>query len=56
MRCSERNFDCSEEGSNVTSAKPLDGFIRLGNETRAFRCLEPKDRCTPETLKHKDVE
>lgn len=40
------HLDCSSMGSEVYSALPLPGFMRLGNTApRAFECLAPKSRC-----------
>ena len=55
MKCSERNLECSTEGSDVLLAHPKSGFYRLGNKTKAFQCLEPQERCSPETWKHNDL-
>ena len=52
MSCSQLRLNCSSQGSDVLSAKPWNGFIRLENQTRAYRCLEPEERCTPETPLH----
>ena len=52
VSCSKLQLDCSTQGSKVQSAKPLPGFFRFDNMSRAYRCLEPKERCTPETLPH----
>ena len=49
-------MDCSTKGTEVLRAKPKAGYFRLRNQTKAVQCLEPKERCTPETLKHKGVE
>ena len=55
VKCSERNLECSTEGSDVLLAHPKSGFYRLGNETKAVQCLEPKERCSPETRKQDDL-
>lgn len=44
-RCSRLHLSCPGFGSNARSAKPLVGYIRLGKEARAFKCLEPEIRC-----------
>ena len=36
----------SSPGSEVLSARPLPGFARLGNQTRAFKCFPPDERCS----------
>ena len=55
MKCSERNLECDTKGSDVLLAHPKSGFYRLGNETKAVQCLEPKERCSPETRKQNDL-
>ncbi|CAJ1354305.1 unnamed protein product, partial [Effrenium voratum] len=45
-KCDELNWNCSEPGSEVLSARPLPGFARLGNQTRAFKCFPPDERCS----------
>ncbi|CAJ1442445.1 unnamed protein product [Effrenium voratum] len=46
VKCHKLNWNCSEPGSEVLSAKPLPGFARLGNQTRAFKCFPPDERCS----------
>ena len=48
MRCENLNLNCSSDGLDVLSAKPLPGFARFENEPHAFRCLEPHSRCVAE--------
>ena len=55
VKCDERNLNCSAKGSDVLRAHPKAGFYRLGNETKAVQCLEPKERCSPETRKQDDL-
>lgn len=45
MHCSDLHLSCPLVGSNARSAKPLAGYIRLGKEARASRCLWPDSRC-----------
>ncbi|CAJ1413508.1 unnamed protein product, partial [Effrenium voratum] len=45
VKCHELNWNCSEPGSEVLSARPLPGFARLGNQTKAFKCFPPYERC-----------
>ncbi|CAJ1374519.1 unnamed protein product [Effrenium voratum] len=48
-KCDELNWNCSEPGSEVLSARPLPGFARLGNQTKAFKCFPPDERCSNES-------
>ena len=43
--CSDLHLSCPEPGSDARSAKPMAGYIRLGKEAHAFKCLEPDSRC-----------
>ena len=45
MHCSDLHLSCPRVGSNALSAKPLAGYIRLGKDTHACKCLEPDIRC-----------
>ena len=38
-------LDCTRPGSEVHSASPLPNYTRLGNESRAYKCLPPASRC-----------
>lgn len=53
VSCSTLWLHCPGKGSRVESAKPLDGFIRLEHQARAYRCLKPTERCTSATSLHR---
>ena len=52
VSCSTLRLHCPGKGSQVESAKPLNGFIRLKHHARAYQCLKPSKRCTPATPPH----
>ena len=45
VKCHNLFLDCTRPGSEVHSASPLPNYTRLGNESRAYKCLPPASRC-----------
>jgi len=45
-------LDCATPGSTALTARPQQGFARLGNKTRAFECLPPQERCNASGQNH----
>jgi len=45
VHCSPLHLSCPGVGSNARSAMPMTGYIRLGKEIHARKCLEPDSRC-----------
>eukprot|EP00434_Breviolum_minutum_P028219 symbB.v1.2.024965.t1/scaffold2399.1/size80101/1 len=45
VKCQELFLNCSKPGAEVHSASPLPNYTRLGNESRAYKCLPPASRC-----------
>ena len=45
-------MDCAAPGSTALTARPQQGFARLGNKTRAFECLPPQERCNASGQDH----
>ena len=45
VQCADLHLDCAAPGSTALTARPQQGFARLGNKTRAFECLPPQERC-----------
>lgn len=45
IKCNKLHLNCSVPGNDATAAKPLPGYIRLGNASRAYHCLPPDTRC-----------
>ena len=46
------HLDCAAPGSTALTARPKQGFARLGNKTRAFECLPPQERCNASGQDH----
>ena len=45
VKCQELFLNCSKPGAEVHSASPLPNYTRLGNESRAYKCMAPASRC-----------
>ena len=45
VKCHDLFLNCSKPGAEIHSASPLPNYTRLGNESRAYKCLPPASRC-----------
>ena len=45
VKCHNLFLDCSKPGAEIHSASPLPNYTRLGNESRAYKCMAPASRC-----------
>ena len=52
VQCADLHLDCAAPGSTALTARPQQGFARLGNKTRAFECLPPQERCNASGQDH----
>ena len=55
VQCADLNLDCAAPGSSALTARPQQGFARLGNKTRAFECLPPQERCNASGQDHSSL-
>lgn len=45
-KCDELRLSCPSPCTDALLAHPLAGYVRLGNRSRAFKCIFPSTRCT----------